>query len=190
MDSNTSGHGVAAEVPTDLRRWNWGAFLLNWIWGLGNNTYIALLMFVPVVNFVMPFVLGAKGSAWAWRNKHWESVEQFKHVQRLWTIWGVIAWIAMIALSTGIWFSVVAMFKQSEPYQMAIARLQANAEATRALGTPITTGAPHGQYLDIGTVRKGAPAIFGRGSERKGNRLSARHERTRSVETQPHRAGA
>jgi hypothetical protein len=144
MDSNTSGHGVAAEVPTDLRRWNWGAFLLNWIWGLGNNTYIALLMFVPVVNFVMPFVLGAKGSAWAWRNKHWESVEQFKHVQRLWTIWGALAWIAMIALSIGIWFSVVAMFKQSEPYQMAIARLQANAEATRALGAPITTGAPMG----------------------------------------------
>jgi hypothetical protein len=32
---NTSGQGVAAV-----------AFLLNWIWGIGNNTFIALLMFV------------------------------------------------------------------------------------------------------------------------------------------------
>src|ERR1019366_10250458 len=49
---NTSGQGVAAVVPPELDRWNWGAFLLNWIWGIGNNTFIALLMFVPVVNIV------------------------------------------------------------------------------------------------------------------------------------------
>ena len=65
---NTSGQGVAAVVPPELDRWNWGAFFLTWIWGIGNNTFIALLMFVPVVNMVMPFVLGVKGSAWAWRN--------------------------------------------------------------------------------------------------------------------------
>jgi len=27
-----------AEVPDEIDRWNWGAFLLNWIWGIGNNT--------------------------------------------------------------------------------------------------------------------------------------------------------
>ena len=37
--------------------------------------------------FVMPFVLGAKGSRWAWRNGRWDSVEHFKRVQRLWAIW-------------------------------------------------------------------------------------------------------
>ena len=55
-----------AEIPPELDRWNWGAFFLNWIWGIGNSTYIALLMFVPLVNIVMIFVLGAKGSRWAW----------------------------------------------------------------------------------------------------------------------------
>jgi hypothetical protein len=56
-----------AAVPPEVDRWNWGAFLLSWIWGIGNNTFIAFLTFVPFVGIVMPFVLGAKGSAWAWR---------------------------------------------------------------------------------------------------------------------------
>src|SRR5215813_2581633 len=59
---NTSGQGERAIVPPEIRGWNWGAFLLNWIWGICNDTYIALLMFVPLVNVVMIFVLGAKGS--------------------------------------------------------------------------------------------------------------------------------
>ena len=69
-------------IPPEIDRWNWGAFLLNWIWGVGNNTFIALLTLVPIVGFVMLFVLGAKGSRWAWRNGRWDSVEHFKRVQR------------------------------------------------------------------------------------------------------------
>jgi hypothetical protein len=83
---NTSGQGSAGVVPPEISRWNWGAFGFNWIWGIGNSTWIALLMFVPFANIVMPFVLGAKGNEWAWQNKHWDSVEQFKKVQRMWTI--------------------------------------------------------------------------------------------------------
>ena len=57
------GANNPAEIPRELDRWNWGAFFLNWIWGLGNSTYIALLMWVPFVNLIMIFVLGARGSA-------------------------------------------------------------------------------------------------------------------------------
>lgn len=96
---NTSGQGKSAVVPPEIDRWSWGAFLLNWIWGLGNRVYIALLMFVPFVNIVMIFVLGAKGSAWAWKNKRWESVEHFKRVQRKWTIAGVIVIVLAVAVS-------------------------------------------------------------------------------------------
>jgi hypothetical protein len=71
---NTSGHGKSSVVPAELDYWNWGAFLLNWIWGIGNNTFIALLMFVPLVNIVMLVVLGAKGNEWAWRNKRWSDI--------------------------------------------------------------------------------------------------------------------
>src|SRR5262249_11733907 len=31
---NTSGQGPSAPVPAAIDRWNWGAFLLNWIWGI------------------------------------------------------------------------------------------------------------------------------------------------------------
>ena len=32
---DTSGQGDAALIPEKLRGWNWGAFLLSWIWGWG-----------------------------------------------------------------------------------------------------------------------------------------------------------
>jgi saccharopine dehydrogenase-like NADP-dependent oxidoreductase len=45
-------------------------------------------MFVPIVNIPMWVILGIKGSAWAWQNKRWESVEAFKRTQRKWAMWG------------------------------------------------------------------------------------------------------
>src|SRR5690242_9695543 len=93
-------------VPAEIDRWNWGAFLLNWIWGVGNNTFIALLTLVPVIGWVMPFVLGAKGSAWAWRNGRWDSIAHFKRVQRLWAIWGAVLWLVGILFFSGIFGGV------------------------------------------------------------------------------------
>jgi len=81
--------GVNGPMPAELHGWNWGAFCLHWIWGIGNSTYIAFLVFVPFANVVMPFVLGAKGNEWAWMHRKFESVAQFKEVQKAWTIWGL-----------------------------------------------------------------------------------------------------
>ena len=131
-------------IPPEIDRWNWGAFLLSWIWGVGDNTFIALLTLVPIVGFVMLFVLGAKGSRWAWRNGRWDSVEHFKRVQRLWAIWGTIIWIGGIALSGAFFGGVFYFFKQSQAYQLGVSRLQASPVATNILGTPISTGFPTG----------------------------------------------
>jgi hypothetical protein len=95
---NTSGQGKSAVVPPEIDKWNWGAFMLNIIWGLGNGTYISLLCLLPIANVVMPFILGAKGSRWAWQNKKWDSVEHFQRVQRSWTKWAVIMLVAILAL--------------------------------------------------------------------------------------------
>jgi hypothetical protein len=132
-------------IPPEINRWNWGAFLLNWIWGIGNQTYIALLMFVPIVNIVMPFVLGAKGSAWAWRNGRWDSVEHFKRVQRLWAIWGVVVLVGGVVLFGGIIGGVFSLLKHSAAYEMAAAKLQSSPVATNLLGSPISTGFPFGE---------------------------------------------
>jgi hypothetical protein len=90
--------GRGAVVPPEIRRWNWGAFLLTWIWGLGNRVYVSFLSLIPVVGVVMAFVLGAKGSEWAWQNKAWPSIERFKTVQRRWTVTGLIVLGSLFAL--------------------------------------------------------------------------------------------
>lgn len=96
--NNTSGQGEQSVVPPEIQKWNWGAFFLSWIWGIGNQVWIALLSLIPFVNIIMIFVLGAKGNEWAWQAKRWESVEHFLEVQRKWSKWGVIIFI----ISTGL----------------------------------------------------------------------------------------
>jgi len=132
-------------VPAEIDRWNWGAFLLSWIWGVGNNTFIALLTLIPFFGLVMPFVLGAKGSRWAWRNGRWDSVEHFRRVQRLWAIWGVVIWLGAVAIFAGTFGGTFLLLKNSEAYQIGVMRLQANSEAVNALGAPISTGTPFGK---------------------------------------------
>lgn len=142
--NNTSGQGAAAVLPPELDRWNWGAMLMNWIWGIGNKTYIALLMFVPIVNFVMPFVLGAKGNEWAWRNRRWDSIEHFQATQRKWTKWGIVLVLMAIPGLVGMFFGVSYALKNSDAYRGAASRIAASTEVTGYTGIPITTGLPMG----------------------------------------------
>ena len=92
---NTSGQGKLATIPEEIRGWNWGAFLLNWIWGLGNSVWIALLALIPYVVVVVAIVLGVKGNEWAWRRRKWDSIEHFKRTQRTWAKWGIILLIVV-----------------------------------------------------------------------------------------------
>lgn len=155
-------------VPAEIDRWNWGAFLLNWIWGVGNNTFIALLTLVPFFGLVMPFVLGAKGSRWAWRNGRWDSIAHFKRVQRLWAIWGVVIWLGAIALFGGIFGGTFYLLKNSEAYQLGVSRLQANTQAMTALGAPISTGIPFGQIAINGASGRAALNFSVTGSKATG----------------------
>ncbi len=99
LEQNTSGQGPSAVVPEEIKRWNWGAFLLNWIWAIGNRVWIGLLALIPCVGFIMSIVLGIKGSEWAWQNRRWESVEQFKQVQKTWAYWGLAILIIAVVLN-------------------------------------------------------------------------------------------
>ncbi len=96
--SNTSlsGQGKMSTVPPELDKWNWGAFFLNWIWGLCNGVYISLLVMVPFIGPIMVIVLGAKGSQWAWQKKVWRDVEHFKAVQKKWAVAGTVLLVASI----------------------------------------------------------------------------------------------
>ena len=110
---NMSGKGASYPVPDVVaKRFNWGAFALDWIWGLGNKSYITLitiplwcLCFIPqvmllsgILSFGFSIWFGIKGNEWAWQNKHFNSVEAFHNYQRKWAIAGVIYIIINVAI--------------------------------------------------------------------------------------------
>ena len=113
--------------PSDItNKFNWGAFFLTWIWGLGNKTYKTLLVllivpcaFIPFVNNIIGLAqlglsiwFGIKGNEWAWQNKQFSSVKDFHANQKKWAIAGIIYFI--ISLVIGFIFTIlVAMSMMS-----------------------------------------------------------------------------
>ncbi len=96
---NNSGQGSLFDetvpVPDEIKGWNWGAFLMPYLWPLSNHVWIGLLAWVPSVGWLMGFALGSKGNEWAWKSKKWRSIEQFKAHQRGWAIAGLFIGIPM-----------------------------------------------------------------------------------------------
>lgn len=95
---NNSGGGSSIVPPPGIKGWSWGAFLLNWIWAIGNRTWIGLLAIVPYIGFIMAFYLGFKGREMAWRNKRWDSIDEFNRVQKKWSKWGVILVVGIMGI--------------------------------------------------------------------------------------------
>ena len=124
-------------IPAYLNKWNWGAFFLNWVWGLGNNVYVALLMFIPGINLIMPFVLGRKGNQWAWKNGNWASEADFLRTQKIWSRVGVGFGIGLPVFIVIMLSSAVFMLQNTEPFKVSLERLGRNAEVVAALGEPI-----------------------------------------------------
>ena len=108
---NTSGQGSTALVPEEIKEWNWGAFFLTWIWGIGNKVWLALIALAPIpfMGLAMGIVLGIKGSEWAWQYKKWDSVEQFRHQQRIWMYWGIAAFVAPFVFVLGVALIIVGL---------------------------------------------------------------------------------
>lgn len=108
---NTSAQGPQVQVPAEIaKEFNWGAFLLSWIWGIGNNSFITLVIIPAAILNLIPFVgilvqiglavwFGKMGNTWAWQNKHFDSIEQFNDYQKKWAIAGLIVFGVTIVLS-------------------------------------------------------------------------------------------
>ena len=139
-----SGLGKNSVVPPDIKGWNWGAFMLNWIWGIGNSTYIAFLMFVPVVNIVMIFILGAKGNEWAWRNRIWRDIEHFKQTQRKWRNTGLIFLFVIFPL----FFIFIGSTLKGEAFEQSMISISQNSEVIDIIGEPIEAG-----YFVMGSIQ-------------------------------------
>lgn len=107
------------QLPAEtLKKFNWGALLLNWIWGLGNKTYLPLIIlpiaFIPILgplaNLGLAIWFGFKGNEWAWQNKQWQSVEHFDDVQKKWAIAGAIIWAISLVLTIFSWILLGAAY--------------------------------------------------------------------------------
>ncbi len=142
-------------VPPEIKKWNWGAFFLSWIWGLAHNTYIALLVFVPVIGLFVPFILGFKGSEWAWRNREWQSVEAFQERQRKWAWAGFIFTVTMLVFVIAITSAIFVSLANIEPVDKALAIANNNTEAVYYLGKPLEKG-----YLVTGSVNIEGPSGY------------------------------
>ncbi|MBQ6516905.1 superinfection immunity protein [bacterium] len=84
------------DIPDNIKQWNWGAFWLSWIWGIGNKSFKTLWALIPYFGFIWMFVCGAKGNEWAWKNKEWATVEEFNKTQKKWAIVGNCIAISII----------------------------------------------------------------------------------------------
>lgn len=133
---NTSGMGKLYSVPDGVEGWSWGAFGLNWIWSIGNKTWIGLLALIPLVGFVVAIILGINGRKWAWQNTRWDSVEHFNRVQKRWSIWAVcLMLIPLIGILAAI--ALPAYQDYTTKARLSLVLKVAN-EAAVAVGSHIT----------------------------------------------------
>lgn len=106
--TNTSKFVSKEETPKNIKQWNWGAFWLSWIWGIGNKSFKTFYALIPYFGFIWMFVCGAKGNEWSWQNKQWSSIEDYNNTQRKWAIAGNGLAILLIIL-----VSILFVFAQN-----------------------------------------------------------------------------
>lgn len=96
--------GTTSSKPKDeVIRFNWGAFLGTWIWGLFNKAPITLFMiplFFTTASFPFALLCGIKGNEWAYKNKKEDvDLEKFHRGQKnqaiIWTIFIPIVYIIL-----------------------------------------------------------------------------------------------
>ena len=85
------------DIPKELNEFNWGAFLLTFIWGIPHKAWVTLVA-LPLILIQMPFGLnwlllgifqvycGFKGNMWAYQKDWWKKPIDFRHTQMTWAI--------------------------------------------------------------------------------------------------------
>lgn len=76
--------------------WSWGAFMFNWVWGIGNKCYLPLLVFVPILNWIWIFICGAKGHDWARESGLYQTVEEYNAAMNSWNRAGKVMFFVML----------------------------------------------------------------------------------------------
>lgn len=109
-------------IPQELKEFNWGAFLLTFIWGIRFKAWVTLLA-IPLMLIHLPlgfnwilFVIlqlycGFKGNEWAYQVEWWKKYSDFRKTQARWAIAGVL-----INITVPIVFgTIISLFVQKSP---------------------------------------------------------------------------
>ncbi len=107
MDAQQTAPVAAPSSDPFLQKWNWGAFLLSWIWAFGHG--LALWGVIGLVAGFIPGIgglaalgvaiyLGLKGNNLAWETGRYTSIEVLKDTERRWTKWAIILFFVGLAV--------------------------------------------------------------------------------------------
>jgi len=90
-----------ARIEVELVKWNWGAFLLTWVWGIFNGVMRSFMVLIPFYGLYEWVMLGKNGNRLAWETKRWQTIEEFHKSQRKWAIWGWVVAVILILIVIG-----------------------------------------------------------------------------------------
>ncbi len=125
---NRAGYGGnEAFNPSLYPQFNWGAFLLTWIWGLNHKQPITLLslgvsvvgffatgifgVLCLIANFGLGIYFGMYGYKWAWESGRFSTPEECRSCQATWGWWG-LALIIICCLTISVFTAAgIVMFR-------------------------------------------------------------------------------
>ena len=111
-----------------MKKFNWGAFLLTWIWLFRYKKYLLAVIFIilmiaaamPVIglivvgfNFGLAILAGIKGNEWALNARNYKDTEEFNYIQKKWTKAGTIVWMLIILSITSLYTFEFLRFKKA-----------------------------------------------------------------------------
>ena len=128
--SKTMAQQASSAEPLNLSKWSWGAFTLSWIWGFFNGCWWMFLVkmfffllsallwwtfavvFISIADLGISVLFGVKGTEWAWSNRSWSSISNFRQTQDTWNKVGLALFILeVVIIVLAVFFSITAISK-------------------------------------------------------------------------------
>lgn len=112
-------------LEKDLSHWNWGAFLLTFIWGINHKAWWSLSALIPIfpIPLIIAIILGVQGNKLAWNSGKFQSLQQLKDSQKKWAYAGLIVFIILVislilaVYSLSSWYRKEAGISLSQTFQ-------------------------------------------------------------------------
>lgn len=150
----------------DLSGWNWGGFLLTWIWGLGNRSLVGLTLFLVVIGigslktiiinyvswldrpwvmdcltYLMFIYIGIMHIVHGWYGNRWAwsdgRGQTLVQFKRKQRIWTIIGFVVWLLLLLGMFMSV-RWLDNNEIYQQSLLITKNDPILQTYIGKPIT----------------------------------------------------